>query len=334
MILRKLQSLGPLGIVLIALLAFSLGFALTYVWGGQRADSSPGKQSLEVSESDKELDGLTGPVNRVRTETAKLSFQSGKLVEGSRELQELTTYDAKGRRIENSYFLISADARIGREEYAHNEKGNVSEVIVRDEAGSILSKEVYTYEYDAVGNWTKRVASTVIYEGGQVTPQPAEVSYRSISYYFDQAIAEITESGPAASRASNEELRGQGNLASLRAALTAWVAATNARNLNKLMSFYHSRVAAFYRARNVSDEFVRAEKQRLLRRADSLEVSVAAPEITIGPDEETAVMRFRKEYSETVKGRERGGVVVQQLGWQRTPEGWKIVSERDVRVIR
>jgi hypothetical protein len=41
-------------------------------------------------------------------------------------------------------------------------------------------------------------------------------------------------------------------------------------------------------------------------------------------------MRFRKRY----RIDERGGEVLQELRWRRTDSGWRIVSERDLRVIQ
>jgi hypothetical protein len=116
--------------------------------------------------------------------------------------------------------------------------------------------------------------------------------------------------------------------------LEGWIAATNAQDINRLMKFYSSGVDAYYRTQNVSDEFVREDKQRWFRRADSIKVLAEKPEITIGQDDDVATMRFRKEYVVTQRGRERSGAVIQQLRWQHTKEGWKIISERDVRVIR
>jgi hypothetical protein len=332
--IRKLHSIGPLGIFLLAVGAFALSFAISYVWAAQNDSHAQVNALMTPLGSDKDQDGLIGPVNRVRTETAKLTSQSGKLTEGSRELLELTTYDTNGKRIDNSYFLVSINSRVGKEEYAHDDKGNVREMTLRDDAGSILNREIYSYEYDAVGNWTKMITNTVVYEGGKVTPQPTEISYRSISYYFDQAISEIVEANPSATGASADERSGQGNLASLNRAFESWIDATNARDINKVMKFYGAEVEIFYRARNVTDEFVREDKLRSFRRADALSVRAENPEVTIGRDESAASMRFVKEYSVTIKGRERRGKVIQQLRWQRTREGWKIVSERDVRVIR
>jgi hypothetical protein len=51
-------------------------------------------------------------------------------------------------------------------------------------------------------------------------------------------------------------------------------------------------------------------------------------------DGRTAVMRFRKRYR--IEGGEgaRSGEVLQELRWRRTDGGWKIVGERDLRVLQ
>jgi hypothetical protein len=47
-----------------------------------------------------------------------------------------------------------------------------------------------------------------------------------------------------------------------------------------------------------------------------------------------AIMRFRKQYITQRGSQSQRGEVIQELRWQRTLEGWKIFSERDVRVLR
>jgi ketosteroid isomerase-like protein len=330
---RKTNALGSLGILLLASLGFAVGYSISSGWIQQNSASVQSAALIPLG-SDKDNDGLNGPVNRVRAETAKLSLKSGKLVEAPRELLESTTYDPQGKRTDNSYYLVSINSQVGKEEYVRDAKGNVSEKTVRDDNNNIVSKEVYTYEYDALGNWVKMITSTVVYEGGKVTPQPAEVTYRNITYYFDQAISEIVNTNPSAADNSSDERRAQGDLASLRGALDGWVAATNARDLERMMQFYSSEVDAYYRARNVSQDFVRADRTRLFQRADSIEVNVGAPEITMSPDDRTATMKFRKGYVMKVQGRERRGDVIQQMQWRRTDDGWKIVGERDIKVLR
>ncbi|HEX8141215.1 MAG TPA: nuclear transport factor 2 family protein [Pyrinomonadaceae bacterium] len=329
--LRKINVSGPLGIFLFACITFAISFAISYGWAQRNHASVPPPTLITPLGRDRDQDGLRGPVNRVKTETAQLSAKSGRLVEGPRELLESTTYDPQGKRVDNSYFLVSASSQPGTEEYARDDKGNVREMTLRDSSNKIVRKEVYTYEYDAVGNWVKMVTSTVIYDGGKVAPQPTEVTYRNISYYFDQAIAEIVAPSTTATGGPFNE---QAELVSLRSALEGWVAATNARDLDALMKFYSSKVNAFYRAKGISQEFVRADRSRLFQRAESIEVTASEPEININSDERTASMRFRKGYVIKVGGRDRHGEVIQQLQWERTDDGWKIVGERDLRVLR
>ena len=45
-------------------------------------------------------------------------------------------------------------------------------------------------------------------------------------------------------------------------------------------------------------------------------------------------MRFRKRYVIRGERLNRRGEVEQELRWTETDDGWRIVSERDVRVIR
>jgi YD repeat-containing protein len=331
---RRLSQPGSLGIFLLASVAFAISFAISYGWTQQKVPSAHSAASITPLDSDKEQAGLSGPVNRVRAEIAKLFIRSGKLVEGERELFESTTYDLQGKRVDNSYFLVSSNSQTGKEEYAYDDRGNVSEMTLRDNNNNILSKEVYTYEYDAIGNWVKMVTSTVIYQGGKVSTQPTEITYRTISYYFDQAIAELAEPFSSTTDAATDEQRAQLDSAALRDALKGWIAATNRRDIESLMRFYNSKVEAFYRARDVAQDFVRDDRARMFQRAEAIEVTVDDPEITSDPKDNTATMRFRKNYLVKVDGRERRGEVIQQLRWLRTEEGWKIVSERDVKVLR
>lgn len=121
---------------------------------------------------------------------------------------------------------------------------------------------------------------------------------------------------------------------SLRAKLEQWVAATNARDIRKLLTFYMPEVRAFYLARNVTRSFIQTERVRDFQRADIIEVRAAEPEIIFRDGGRTAIMRFRKQYATEISGRRREGEVMQELRWQQTSTGWRIFSERDVKVIR
>jgi ketosteroid isomerase-like protein len=120
----------------------------------------------------------------------------------------------------------------------------------------------------------------------------------------------------------------------LRSALDEWVRATNERDIARQMEFYAPTLEAFYLTRNVPRSMVRAEKQRVFARASAIDVRAEAPEIVLSGAGRTAVMRFRKQYEIANGAQSRRGEVVQELRWRRTPDGWKITSERDVRVLR
>ncbi|HEY0544630.1 MAG TPA: nuclear transport factor 2 family protein [Pyrinomonadaceae bacterium] len=126
---------------------------------------------------------------------------------------------------------------------------------------------------------------------------------------------------------------GNDDAAALRVALNEWIAATNRRDIDKQMSFYNPTVNAFYLARNASREAVRAEKSRVFARASSIDIRAADPQIKVSPDGNTATMRFRKSYAIEGGGEDKRGAVLQELQWKRVNGHWKIVSERDVKVL-
>jgi tetratricopeptide (TPR) repeat protein len=159
---------------------------------GQDNMSVSPRAAITVLDSTKEQDGLFGSVRRVKTETAKIELKDGRPVEGPTQLLEVTTYGIKGNRIENTSYPIGTGL-VGKEEYKYDERGNITEMTVRDHRGSILSREAYSYEFDKFGNWTKMLTSLVVFENGELKREPIEVTYRTLTYYFDDNIAKIVE---------------------------------------------------------------------------------------------------------------------------------------------
>jgi tetratricopeptide (TPR) repeat protein len=157
----------------------------------QQASVSP-RAAITVLDSTKEQDGLAGSVRRVKTETARIELKDGRPVEGAAQLVEITTYGIKGNRIENTSYPI-AGSLAGKEEYKYDERGNITEMTVRNERGSIINREAYSYEFDKFGNWTKMVASLVVFENGELKREPIEVTYRTLTYYFDDNVAKAVE---------------------------------------------------------------------------------------------------------------------------------------------
>jgi TonB family protein len=148
-------------------------------------------------ESDRMRDGLVGPVRRVRTEVAKLSSENGKLLEGKHAVLEVVAYDIKGNKTENQYFPIAGANLTGKEVYKYDDKGNISEMTLLNADGSLMGKEVYKYEFDFGGNWNKMTTSVAVIEGGKMSFEPMEVTYRSIMYYLDENMMRMAQPATA-----------------------------------------------------------------------------------------------------------------------------------------
>ncbi len=148
--------------------------------------------SVTILDSTKAQDGLIGSVRRVKVQTAKLELKEGRLIEGPGQMLEITTYDLRGNRIENVSYPV-ASSTVGKEEYRYDDKGNIVEMTQRGDDGSILAREAYDYEFDRFGNWTKLVTNLVTFEAGELKHEPVEVTYRTITYYFDDTIAKIVD---------------------------------------------------------------------------------------------------------------------------------------------
>lgn len=99
------------------------------------------------------------------------------------------------------------------------------------------------------------------------------------------------------------------------------------------MSYYAPKVNAYYLSRNTSQDAVRNDKKRAFERATSVDIKTGKPEIIVSPDGRTAKMRFRKKYVIKEGQRSRNGEVIQELQWIKSGSGWRIVSERDVKVV-
>jgi protein TonB len=180
--------------------------------------------------SDREQDGLAGPVRRVKTETAKIAVKNGKPLEGARAVLEKTTYDQKGNRVDNAYFLEAGGTLTGKEVYKYDDKGNIVEMTLHNADGSLLAKEVYAYEFDAVGNWVKMTTSVAMIEGGKVSFEPSEVTYRSISYFLDEGmLAKMSQpAAPSATPATQTAANSAAASSQPAANMTAQPAPSNA----------------------------------------------------------------------------------------------------------
>jgi serine/threonine-protein kinase len=119
----------------------------------------------------------------------------------------------------------------------------------------------------------------------------------------------------------------------LRSTIDGWVAAHNSRNLSQVTNFYMPNVSTFYLTQNTTRAAVRAEKARLFKTPSMTIRRTSDPQVTFGQDGNTATTVFRKSYSRGEASPQQGEVV-QEIIWQKTNRGWKIIGERDLRVLR
>jgi tetratricopeptide repeat protein len=161
----------------------------------QNSVTASARPAISVLDSTKDQDGLVGSVRRVKTETARIEVKDGHPIEGPAQLVEVTTYGIKGNRIENTSYPLPGSLA-GKEEYKYDERGNITEMTLRDDRGAILSREAYTYEFDKFGNWTKMVTNLVVFENGELKREPVEVTYRTVTYYFDDTVAKAVAASP------------------------------------------------------------------------------------------------------------------------------------------
>jgi TonB family protein len=136
----------------------------------------------------REQDGLKGPIRRVRVETSNIVTRNGKQVELPRSLLEVSTYNAAGAKIDSVTYPIESGTAPGKEEFKHDDKGNLIEMTLRGNDGSVLSQEKYTYEFDEFGNWKKMTTAVAVYENGAVSYEPTKVTYRTLTYYYGPAM--------------------------------------------------------------------------------------------------------------------------------------------------
>ncbi|MFN2576193.1 MAG: TonB family protein [Pyrinomonadaceae bacterium] len=158
------------------------------------------------ADSDRLRDGLAGPVRRVRTEVVKVSGAGGKTIEDpKRVLLETAEYDLKGAKTQNQYFPIAGSTLTGHETYKYDDKGNISEMTLLNADGSLLSKEMYKYEFDSIGNWVKMTTSVAVVANQTIEFEPTEITYRTIFYYLDASMAKMLQPTNAAVNGKSEQ---------------------------------------------------------------------------------------------------------------------------------
>lgn len=252
--------------------------------------------------------------------------RTGSRIEIASSRAPRTTFDADGReRVERTARGVSRE---------RNSLAGASLVLSSASADGESYRVTFTpFDGGRELRVTRRISSAELNQ-----PLVIESVYDRVSTVADWGVyGEPSKAGPAVAGlvgagAGAREERGQAD--ALRSSLQAWVSATNEKDIGGQMNFYMPTLLAYYLTRNTPRDAVRAEKARVFALATSVNIDADEPEIVFLEQGRAAVMRFRKRYAIEGGRAARRGEVVQELRWRRTDAGWKIYSERDIRVIR
>lgn len=102
--------------------------------------------------------------------------------DGALASRSVRSYDVKGNRIEEGFYRPDG-YRYGRLTHNYDAHGNVTESFHDLEGDRFDRKYSYTYEFDAKGNWTRRVTSEWVTKEGKSFFEPYLVAYRKIAYF-------------------------------------------------------------------------------------------------------------------------------------------------------
>lgn len=179
---------------------------------------------LSVAATDRERDGLSGPVKAVLTDYVAFGTKDG-LWSEIQQISSITIYDESGSRkvktpfrlkTPDGYSIIGYDAmynRLRQGETVEEEmpsfvgsptgkwvnswdsRGRLRERTTYTVQGVLAEKITVSYADDAHGNWTKRVV-TPAGESSKADAHPREVCYRLLVYY--KSTADSTSSTPVA----------------------------------------------------------------------------------------------------------------------------------------
>jgi hypothetical protein len=127
-------------------------------------------------------------------------------------------------------------------------------------------------------------------------------------------------------RASRVVLPSRDAVLDLSEAVHKWIEAAKRRNVAAQMALYSETVREFYGRRDVSREQVRIAKLRTFGSGELI-TDVGSPQIQLEPSGRVAVVRFTKWFVVDAKGRAETGNSVQELRWERTGTGWRIIGE-------
>jgi len=152
-------------------LLFTLGFLV-------------GRATAAQGLSDREQEGLRGPVRRVRTEVATSQLIGGRIIDGVRILTQAATFDSSGKMTEAEFHPLPSALIEGLDERTRRDAdGNTIVRELYDADGEVARRELWTYAYDDHRNWTRQLVFLETIEEGKQQLEPVRTTYRTISYF-------------------------------------------------------------------------------------------------------------------------------------------------------
>ena len=175
---------------LLAVVALLLGMSLNHPAQGQGTASNKDRvptPNASTEANDRKRDGLTGNVRTLLIERVEIDTPSTAPDDARRTLVATSGYDVFGKKIYSTNFAAPSPAPLptGKVTRKNDDKGNLTELVVRSGDGSVLRKETYSYEFDKLGNWTKMTTFVWRRDGATAAAKPVAVNYRTINYYSD-----------------------------------------------------------------------------------------------------------------------------------------------------
>ncbi|HLG17312.1 MAG TPA: energy transducer TonB [Blastocatellia bacterium] len=98
------------------------------------------------------------------------------------EIVQRITYRYDGKRNQQEVSLSFGDRPIWKATVTYGKHGEVIQAERQDLRGSPAEKETYSYEFDSIGNWTKRIKTVAIIKDGEQNSQTEEIVCRQITY--------------------------------------------------------------------------------------------------------------------------------------------------------
>lgn len=101
--------------------------------------------------------------------------------DGALSAKRIYLHDGAGNEIEEAVY--SSEALVSKGTFGYDGRGNRTIEIYSLPKGTVSAEYIYDYEFDAVGNWTRRTRSSLDPGSGRTDFEHSDVAYRTLSYY-------------------------------------------------------------------------------------------------------------------------------------------------------